>query len=1437
MQVGQPYITCPAKDLTKPGFVVQSPRLIGYRRRPALKLSKKVAKGDCRMALALNYRKVFAVGLLTFLVVMVVPNPMSAATTVDWNDLTGDHYYATDGNWSSGAKPMVGETAAWIDTGGEVVFAADEQSAGAQLKNTVIWMMNGFDYQTGPVLVGLEGTDGALSVTGGSVHSSSFVLGTLPDGSGVSGDGTVALNNCDWTSGGLGVGIVDGGSLSLTNVSSLDTFLSSCVGRLAGSQGSISLSGGSSWTHHNNGQLLFGDAGASTVELSGSSTIETLSSGANIIMAAQGTSTSQLTASGLGSSVISADQLIVGDFGSADLSLFSGAQAGAFHLETAREELSTGNMTVDGTGSLAYAGGKIHLGGLGSSTVNVTGGGQMASGYDAGDWGDYGFVLGVSSGSSSDVTVSGTDSKLLAGGEFCVGYEGAAALTVASGGLVESGQYTDRDVRIAKMAGSQASVTVDGAGSQMNSSRDVYIGPEGSATVVISAGGQMTSGWRDDPSWEDSAIHIAGAPTGSADVTVTGEGSGLLAGGEMTLAQSGQVTLTVQSGGTVRTMRDDRDLTIAIDQSGIANVTVNGEGSELVATGEVYIADEGHATVVVSDGGRLVSGRLEAGWVNKQTVLGMSEYGAADVTVTGSDAALVSGGLLMLGENGSASLTVADGGLARANGAVVLGGQATGQAQVSVQGAGSTLSTPQQVIVGNMGQASLTVSDGGLVAAGMQDQDVWQPMGVKLGWLAGSTATAEVTGKDSRILAGQSVVVGAAGQASLTVSSGGAVQAGMAHDTNAMLVVGAPVDFTAGLTVRGAGSRAASYGNVELGTVGKVEILVEDGGGILAGFDKDGIWRQGTMRIASSTTTEASVTVSGADSMIASGGSMEIGLAGIATVNLTDGARMLAGQASDPSDECLLLAVNNAGKVDLTVSGQGSEIAAVGGVVLGREGLVDLGLYDGAKLTSTPNSNGNCGITSAENNSGETYIEIAGRGSEMSAAGKISLGGQGLTTALVSAGGRIAAEGAATDSDNRIELSAAGGSQSLVRLTDAGSEMCAYDIYIGGNSQSQGGIADVQVRNGAVLEAENNLKLWVGGSLSVDDAYVTAGSLVNESMLGLEIRRGTVHVTGDVTIGGGTVTLADGGVLQSRAFVNNHGIIQGNGTVIGDLSNHAEGTISVAGMDYLRLLAPSVGNQGRIQLIGGVMECSGALINYGTGKISGRGGLVIGDRLSNAGTVELSGDTDIYGYFINGDQEVLMPYGQVVVSAGASAGFYGRVIHNGEKFKVSPNANAAFFGLVSGEGSFTGGGGVWFEGGYSPGNSPSYVQMGVDITYGAESVNQMEIAGYSATGPGNTEYDVLEMVDGGLLVLDGTLNLTLLDGFEPVFGSTFEIYRYGCGDRTGEFDEVISSTWGDGMTFDIDYGDLCVSVSVVPEPTTIMLLLAGGSMAIWRRRR
>jgi hypothetical protein len=127
----------------------------------------------------------------------------------------------------------------------------------------------------------------------------------------------------------------------------------------------------------------------------------------------------------------------------------------------------------------------------------------------------------------------------------------------------------------------------------------------------------------------------------------------------------------------------------------------------------------------------------------------------------------------------------------------------------------------------------------------------------------------------------------------------------------------------------------------------------------------------------------------------------------------------------------------------------------------------------------------------------------------------------------------------------------------------------------------------------------------------------------------------------------------------------------------------------------------------------------------------------------------------------------------------------------------------------------------------SPGNSPGVMEVPGDFTQYDGSTLLIELAGTAA----GSQYDVLQ-VDGEAS-LGGTLEVTLLDGFEPAAGDSFEILEFAF--VAGGFDELILPGLVGALSWDASALLTDGNLSVVPEPATWSLLLLGLLLGFRRR--
>jgi hypothetical protein len=118
---------------------------------------------------------------------------------------------------------------------------------------------------------------------------------------------------------------------------------------------------------------------------------------------------------------------------------------------------------------------------------------------------------------------------------------------------------------------------------------------------------------------------------------------------------------------------------------------------------------------------------------------------------------------------------------------------------------------------------------------------------------------------------------------------------------------------------------------------------------------------------------------------------------------------------------------------------------------------------------------------------------------------------------------------------------------------------------------------------------------------------------------------------------------------------------------------------------------------------------------------------------------------------------------------------------------------AVYFGDLTGSGSFQGTGTSYIEGDLRPGSSAAEISFGGNVVLGTGATVDIEL--------GDGEHDKINVA--GSVWLDGVLGLSLIDGFVPSWGESFEIVTFGS--RDGDFDTVNGTDLGDGLYLDLIY--------------------------------
>ncbi|MBL8854571.1 MAG: PEP-CTERM sorting domain-containing protein, partial [Planctomycetaceae bacterium] len=616
--------------------------------------------------------------------------------------------------------------------------------------------------------------------------------------------------------------------------------------------------------------------------------------------------------------------------------------------------------------------------------------------------------------------------------------------------------------------------------------------------------------------------------------------------------------------------------------------------------------------------------------------------------------------------------------------------------------------------------------------------------------------------------------------------------------------------------------------------------------------------------------SSGSMTISGANASLNSGG-LYVGNAGTATMNVQNG-----GSVSNATGYVGLYGSGN-----VNVTGNGSRWSNSNGVFFGgpnamvNSGQGDLNISSGGRV-QVGNDNYDSGTSSeliigdmnavaagtmtVRNgstvvNDGSGYVaasassvglaSVSGAGSRWENSGDLYIGRSGFGTLEVSSGGVV---------ENHHGYIASHGATSTATVTGAGSHWA----NAGNLSVGAAGVGSIEINDSGLVT--------VGGTTTIgaDDAVTLAGG---------RFEFGTSSLSSFARMGGSSGELA--GLVTNTAFTNistlttlqsnsldisevnvsNSGTIIGTGSILAGFTNNTTGRVDVSGSSTMRFEGDNNSNSGRINSTGGLLSLAGNLTNTGTGRITNLGGQVVsegqvtnmaGGLISGRGEFTAEGGFQNHGTmaFSGGFADVVGDVhnfaGSLIVTSGnATTTFFEDVVHNGAEIRTSADSATVFLGEVSGAGSFTGTGSVFFEGDLRPGNSPGIVSFGGDVILGPTAVSHFEIGGLMA---GINGFDQLQ-ITGDLFLNDSMLDVSFINSFSLGSNQQFLIAAVG-GNVNGQFQglgegALVGNFSGTDLfiTYSAGGGNGIALFSAVPEPSALLLVGSLMGFASLRRTR
>ena len=236
--------------------------------------------------------------------------------------------------------------------------------------------------------------------------------------------------------------------------------------------------------------------------------------------------------------------------------------------------------------------------------------------------------------------------------------------------------------------------TVHGPSSKWTNSGELGVGSEGTGILYVINGGAISN---------TSAFvgNIAGA---DGTVTVDGAGSTWTNSSDLYAGYSGTGAVKILGGGAV----SGSTLNIGYAAGSNGSVTLDGHGS-MLTTGIITVGHSGTGRLSITGGGEVSSTQISIGVYSGST---------GSVSVADVDSALTNIGNLVVGGFGAGVLLINSGGnVSNANGIIGEGAGAAGLNRfVTVAGPDSTWNNTENLIVGQLGNGTLNILNGGSVS-------------------------------------------------------------------------------------------------------------------------------------------------------------------------------------------------------------------------------------------------------------------------------------------------------------------------------------------------------------------------------------------------------------------------------------------------------------------------------------------------------------------------------------------------------------------------------------------------------------------------------------------------------------------------------------------------------------------------------------------------
>lgn len=514
----------------------------------------------------------------------------------------------------------------------------------------------------------------------------------------------------------------------------------------------------------------------------------------------------------------------------------------------------------------------------------------------------------------------------------------------------------------------------------------------------------------------------------------------------------------------------------------------------------------------------------------------------------------------------------------------------------------------------------------------------------------GSIGTVNLKAADAKLSVVGDLHIGIAGEGTLNVLSG-------AQASSQQAFIGRDFGSQGTVLVDGLVSKLAISGDLEVGRSSTGTVTVQNGGTLTSG----------NAVIGKALGGDGLVVLSGAGANWISTGNLSIGEAGVGSLRVEAGAKL--------SNVGATLANLDGSAGTAKVTGANASWLLSGDLRIGKLGEGSLFIEQGGLVSNQHSFVGLAG------DAGFSRVLVTGANARWQSSGNLTLQSGSLE---IADGGAVSAQEA--------RFGTTGAASALVNLGGTGSTLTVTsNLVIGGDA----GTATVNLGTGATINSGNQLIVGKGGVLNLNGGTLNTGWSTNAGQVNWN--SGTVNFLGAATSGDGildhSVGLGQGmnmtvnGALTILATDN----LSLNGGQAQALSLKVLGELAVGSFSQLSVGAGGVNNSGAVQLAGGKISSAGAIVSAsylgGYGVIAGAGGF------SNTGLLQQSGgslELATTGANRNtGNWDLLS--GRGLVLSGSNLDNAGVMTLNGDTISGSAGLRNLAAGTISGRGAITAG--------------------------------------------------------------------------------------------------------------------------------------------------